>query len=320
MSGIYGGVDLGGTKIYSVVATADGEVLGEDLCQTLADQGYEVTIQRIATSLRSAAEAAGTDVADLKRVAVAAPGPIDLTTGVVTAAPNLGWIDVPLKRLLEASLGVEVVLENDANAAALGEFQYGAAKPYRHMVYITISTGIGGGLVLDGRLYTGASGAAGEIGHITVEPDGIPCFCAGRGCLEIMASGTAIARDATTAAKEGRSPALAKVIQEKGSASAGDVAAAALAGDPAANEILGRAARYIGIGLGSLINLINPEAIVIGGGVSQIGERLLGPAKEEARRRSFPQSWRDCTILTAALGSRVGALGAIAVAVAADQA
>jgi glucokinase len=312
---LYGGIDLGGTKIYSVVATADGLVRGEDERPTRIELGVESCVQRMIDSLAAAAQPAGVELKSLRRVAVAAPGPIDLKQGIITAAPNLGWVNVPLKRILEDELDVSVLLENDANAAALGEFQYGAAQQYNTLVYVTISTGIGGGFVFDGAIFSGASGAAGEIGHMTVEPDGPRCFCGGRGCLEMMASGTAIGRTGTLAVEEGRSEALALLLNEAGKVGPEEVALAAQQGDQVANEILDEAARYIGIGLGSLINLINPEAIVLGGGVSKIGQRVLDPIIAEARRRSFPQSFGDCTIRFAELGERIGALGAVAVAV-----
>lgn len=314
MSRIFGGIDLGGTKIYSVVATAEGDVLGEDERPTESDAGADSVVARMVDSLRAASDAAGASFRDLTRIAVAAPGPIDIDAGVVTAAPNLGWTDVPLRSLLARGLQAEVLLENDANAAALGEFVYGAGKPYDTMVYVTISTGIGGGFVFDGKIFHGASGAAGEIGHITVEPSGPTCFCGNRGCLEIVASGTAIGRIATEAVKAGRSETMQRLADDPEEIDSEDVARAAAEGDPVANEILDEAARYIGIGFGSLINLVNPQAIVVGGGVSKLGARILDPATAEAKRRSFPQSFGDCTITLAKLGSRVGALGAVAVA------
>ena len=318
MSELYGGIDLGGTKIYSVVATAAGEVRGEDERPTLVENGVDACIQRMIDSLAEAGKQAGVELEDLRHVAVAAPGPIDLKRGIVTAAPNLGWENVPLKAKLQAKLGVAVALENDANAAALGEFEYGAGRQYDTLVYVTVSTGIGGGFVFDGRIFSGASGAAGEIGHMTIDPDGPRCCCGSRGCLEMLASGTAIGRTATLAVEEGRSGELAKRVDAEGRVGSQDVAEAAAAGDKVANEILDEAARHVGIGLGSLINLINPEAIVLGGGVSKVGRRFLDPVIAEAKLRSFPQSFGDCTITFAELGERVGALGAVAVAVKAE--
>ena len=316
---LYGGIDLGGTKIYSVVATGEGQVRGEDERPTMVELGVQDCIQRMVDSLDEAARQAGVEASGLAGVAVAAPGPIDLIEGIITVAPNLGWSNVPLRQLLSEKIGVSVLLENDANAAALGEFEYGAAREYDTLVYVTVSTGIGGGFVFDGKIFSGASGAAGEIGHMTVEPDGPRCFCGSRGCLEMMASGTAIARTGTLAVEEGRSEALAQLADADGKVSSEDVARAAAQGDPLANEILDEAARYIGIGLGSLINLINPEAIVVGGGVSKVGRRFLDPVIAEAKRRSFPQSFGDCVITFAELGERIGALGAVAVAVKADS-
>jgi glucokinase len=314
MAELYGGLDLGGTKIYTIVATAGGEVRGEFELPSEADRGLEHTLGHMVESMEEAAKRAGTSVAELAAIAVAAPGPIDFKAGVITAAPNLGWEKVPLRSLLKRAWHHEVLLENDANAAALGEYTYGAGRAFCDMVYVTVSTGIGGGFVFDGRIYRGASGAAGEVGHITVEPNGPRCFCGNRGCLEIMASGTALGRLGTEAVAAGHSEMLREICDDPADVKARDVAIAAARGDPVANEILDEAARYLGIGLGSLINLVNPEAIVVGGGASKIGDRLLDPAIAEAKRRSFPQSFGDCAIRFAELGERVGALGAIAVA------
>ncbi|MPZ22186.1 MAG: ROK family protein [Dehalococcoidia bacterium] len=311
---LYGGIDLGGTKIYSIVAGADGSVLGEDERPTLPDHGLEVCIERMTESLAAAASSAGTATSALAAVGVAAPGPIEFRDGIVSAAPNLGWTDVPLRSFLSDRLGVNVVLENDANAAAYGEFIYGAGTPYDTIIYVTVSTGIGGGFILDRRLFQGASGAAAEVGHMVVEPDGPICNCGSVGCLEMLASGTAIGRSATAAVEGGRDTILRELAADPTEVTAEVVAEAAARGDAVANEILDDAARYIGIAFGTLINLLNPQAIIVGGGVSRLGARMIEPITAEARRRSFRQSFEDCLILPAALGRRVGALGTVALA------
>ena len=288
---LVGAIDLGGTKIYSAVL-ADGRTLGEDLRPTDAAEGPDAVIPRLIASLRAAAGVAGAAVSHLAGVGVVAPGPVDWHTGHVTNPPNLpGWNDVPLGPILSQGLGVRVVLENDANAAALGEFVAGAGRGAAALIYVTISTGIGGGIVLGGELYRGVSGAAGEVGHTVVEPDGPLCGCGNRGCLEAIASGTAIAREGRQALEQGAAPILRRLAAESSEpVSTALVARAAAEGDEDARRILRAAARALGIGLGNLVNLLNPDVIVIGGGAAQIGAALLDPAEGVMRQIAFSGS------------------------------
>jgi glucokinase len=286
---VVGAIDLGGTKIYSAILDG-GRVLGEDLRPTEAAEGQEAVVGRLVASLETAASAAGLPLADLAGAGVVAPGPVDWHSGHVMNPPNLpGWNDVPLGAILSERLGMPVVLENDANAAALGEYVAGAGRGARALVYITISTGIGGGLVFDGELYRGVSGAAGEVGHMVIEPDGPTCGCGNRGCLEALASGTGIARQGREALGRGQAPVLKRLCEEAGGeASSVLVARAAAEGDAGAQRILRVASRALGIGLGNLINLFNPDVIVIGGGAAQIGAALLAPAEGIMRQIAFP--------------------------------
>jgi glucokinase len=312
---LYAGLDLGGTKTLVIVADAQGNVRGDVRVPTRAEEGPDAVIARMVEATRGAAQEAGVDVAALAGAGVSAPGPIDTGEGVITDPPNLpGWHDVPLARALREQLAIPVVLENDANCGAVGEHRYGAGRGYRHMIYITISTGIGGGIIIDGRLYAGASGAAGELGHIAVAVDGPTCGAGHVGCLEAFASGTAIANRAEEAVAAGRLPRTARLAEQNPPLSAEEVHLAAEQGEEEAAAIIDTAGRYLGIGLASIINAFNPQAIVVGGGLTNIGERLLGPARVEARRRSFEQSFEDVTNVDWALGERVAALGAIAVA------
>ena len=181
------GVDLGGTKIYSLVADADGNVLADDRRPTLATEGSDAVIDRIVASIRQALDGAHVDSTDIVGLGISTPGPCDPERGIVTEAPNLGWVDVPLVDLVSKQLGVPALLENDAAAAAYGEMKFGAGRGKRHILYITLGTGIGGGVSIDGQIYGGASGAAGEVGHIVLEPDGVACNCGERGGLEALA-------------------------------------------------------------------------------------------------------------------------------------
>jgi glucokinase len=313
---IAAGVDLGGTKIHTVIAKADGAVLGEDRRPTEAAQGPDAVIERIAASVRAACERAGVAVESVAGAGISSPGPCDPKRGVVTNAPNLpGFHDVHITRLVSEALGLPVLLENDANAAAYGELRFGAGRGRRHIVYVTLGTGIGGGIIIDGKIYEGASGAAGEVGHIIIDPNGPPCNCGARGCVEALASGPAIAREAKRAIADGRGPIMAQLA-------GGDrpnaelVLRAAQQGDGVAREIIQRAGHSLGIGLIGVLNCLNPEALILGGGLIGLGDLYLGPAINTAKSAAFEQIMADVTITIAALGERSGALGAAALVMA----
>jgi glucokinase len=306
-------VDLGGTKILSVIADAEGRTVGEDRRATEVDEGPDAALERIAASVEAALAEAGLRCDDLRAVGVCAPGPIDSTRGLILSGPNLpGWRDVPICPYLGERLGVPAILENDAAAAAYGEFVYGAGRGYRHIVYITVSTGIGGGLVLDGRLYRGATGLAGELGHITIEAEGPLCGCGKPGHLEALASGTAIAREAEVLLARGGSALLARLAQEDGELTAATVHRAADAGDPEAIRIVQRAGRYLGTGLAAYVVMFNPEVIIIGGGLRHIGDLYLGPAQEEMARRAMDEPLKLVRLVEAELGDYSGVMGMVA--------
>jgi glucokinase len=257
---------------------------------------------------------AGVEVGDIGAVGVGAPGPSDPVAGVVFEPPNLaGWQDVPLAEMLAGRLGISTYVENDANAAALGERWAGAGHGLDDIIYITVSTGIGGGLILGGRLYHGVSGTAGEIGHMVIVPGGPPCPCGRRGCLEAVASGTAIAREARALVESGRATALSLVPRE--SLTAAEVARAAREGDAASREIFARAAAYVGTGVTNLVNLLNPAMVIIGGGVAKAGDLLLAPVRRIVLDEAFERPAAAVQIVPAALGDASGAIGAAAVAI-----
>jgi glucokinase len=309
------GVDLGGTKILSVVAAPEGHILGSDRCPTEATQGPDAVIGRMVASVRRAAVEASVREDDLRGIGICAPGPCDFLREVVTLPPNLpGWHDVPVSRMVGEALGLPALLENDANAAAYGEYHFGAGRPYRYMVFITISTGIGGGIVIDGSIYRGASGGAGEVGHMTLEKDGPLCSCGGRGHFEALVSGTAIAREADALLNEGRCPVLARLVKAGRPLDAETVHLAAQQGDADARGVIERAGHYLGLGLANIINILNPQAIVIGGGLVGMGDMILDPARAVAREQAFGQSFSDVDILKAELGERAGVLGVAALA------
>ncbi len=310
------GIDLGGTKINTALVQGDGVIVAQDYRPTRATEGLQPVIERVLDSARQVLAQAGMTSAQVSGVGVGAPGPIDLETGVLLSPPNLpGWERVPLGQLVADDLGITTFLENDANAAAWGEHYFGAGRGVEHMIYVTVSTGIGGGLILDGRLYHGANGMAGEIGHIILEPDGPLCGCGSRGCLETLASGTAIARAARECVARGVPTLmgdLAEGVPERITAQL--VAEAARRGDKEAGEILTGAMEYLGIGMANLVNLFNPQLIVIGGGVANIGERLFRPVRQAIERNAFRMAAQVVRVVPAELGDDVGVLGAAAVA------
>lgn len=290
-----GAVDVGGTKVAVGVADARGRLLAQDRFATLPERGPDAVIAEIASRLQALGH-------PLSAVGVGCVGPLDLDEGLVMRPPNFpGWDRVPLRSSLEGRLGVPVLIDNDANAAALAEFTLGAGQGAKIMVYATVSTGIGGGIVVDGKLLHGVGGGAGELGHQTVVPDGPLCGCGNRGCLEALASGPAIVAAAR------------KAGFEREDLHAGHVAEAAAAGDPKAAEIWSHAIEMLAIGLGNVITTLAPDRVVIGGGVAQAGELLLRPLREALARRVRMVPMDRVDVRLAAHGADAGIYGAIAI-------
>jgi len=310
------GIDLGGTKISTALVNGSGEILARAYRRTLAEEGEDAVIERMV----QAAHHVMKDVCSLdeiRAIGIGAPGPLDVDAGVLTAPPNLpGWRRVPLKKLIEDHLGVVAFLENDANAAALAEYHFGAGKGVRNMIYVTVSTGIGGGLILDGELYGGSDGAAGEVGHMTILPHGPLCGCGNRGHLEALASGTAIAREARELIAKGVPTLVSELVSgDLDLVSAKVVAQAAQRGDLEAKRIIAQAMDYLGIGMANLANIFNPDLIVLGGGLTNLGDELFVPVRRMVKRIAFPIVASSLRIVPAALGADVGVVGAAVVAI-----
>ncbi|MFU8796492.1 MAG: ROK family protein [Dehalococcoidia bacterium] len=310
------GIDLGGSKILTAVVGAQGRMLSSDRSKTPAGEGHEAVIDAILESAHRALEQAGVSVSELLAVGAGAPGLVNPWTGIVATSPHLpGWRDVPLRDIIQAGLGKVTFLINDANAAALGELRFGAARGASNFIYITVSTGIGGGIVIDGEIYSGNMGMAGEVGHMTIDDDGPPCNCGNRGCWETLASGTALRREARRQIAEGAKTAMLEYAEGSvDRVTPRTVQAAAERGDELARQLIARTGYYLGVGLANLVNMFNPELIVIGGGLSNIGEMLLEPAFDEARKRAYPQAFEAVQLVRAELGGNSGVLGAAALA------
>jgi len=316
---LFVGIDLGGTKISTALVDVTGRIVSQDYRETRAAEGPAAVIERMVEA--AVRVMAGVGSTQVRAVGVGAPGPIDIRTGLVVAPPNLsGWTNVPLGQQIADALKIATFLENDANAAALGEFRFGAGRGTRHMVYVTVSTGIGGGFILDGKLYSGATGGAAEVGHMTILPRGPRCGCGRRGCLEALASGTAIAREGRELVVWGIPTRIAELAGgDPARVSAKLVAQAAAEGDTEAQEIIDEAMMYLGLGMANLVNLLNPEVLVIGGGLTNMGEALFSPVRCIVRQRAFRTAADAVRIVRAELGDDAGVLGAAAVAMAAVE-
>ncbi len=309
------GHDIGGTKLAVVIADWNGNILHKVRRPTEAGRGPEAVVASLADMSREVIARASLATADVAGVGVSCGGPLDTRTGVVYAPPNLpGWDEVPLKAWLESALSLPAFVENDANAGALAEWSFGAGRGFRHMVYMTMSTGIGGGIILDGRLYRGPNDTAGEVGHMTIVKDGPACGCGRRGCLESLCSGPSIARRAREKARRTPDSLMVDLSGgDPGAITAETVMAAARKDDPCAREIVDETARYMAVGLGNIVNVLNPEIIVIGTILVKAGDLLLAPIRNYLRGETWSRVYDTVQIVPAGLGDAVGDLAAIAV-------
>jgi glucokinase len=294
-------LDIGGTKLATAVVTPDGRAHGVTVRPTLAEQGWQAVTRRLFEMGRQTMTAAG--AGSVHAVGVACGGPLDAPSGVLLSPPNLpGWVKVPIGPLAAEAFGVPFALENDATAGALAEHRFGAGRGAATMLYLTVSTGIGGGAIVNGELLRGATGNGGEFGHVTVERGGRLCGCGRRGCLEAYASGTAIAQRAR------EEMFIAEV--GAGALTAAHVAAAARAGDPVARRVWAGAMDMLGGAITDLVNVFEPDAVVIGGGVTRSGAMLLDPVREIVAREAMTPAAAAVPIVLAGLGDLVCVVGA----------
>ena len=313
------GVDLGGTKISAGAVSLDGsQTAGVRSIATQSELGDEGVAERINDLIEAVMSATIKEVGvtrqDFVGVGVGAPGPLDRERGIVVVAPNLGWNNFPLRDRVMKRIGLRVTLDNDANCATVGEWWLGAARGGRNVVGITIGTGIGGGLIINGELYHGSSDVAGEIGHTTIDVNGRHCKCGNYGCLEAYASGPAIATRAREAlVREDTASLLPSMVDGMlDRITAELVYDAAKKGDGLANEIVRDTARYLGAGIATLLNVINPDVVVVAGGVTRAGEALFAPLRTEVRRRAFNPAVIAARIVPAELPGTAGVVGAVA--------
>jgi glucokinase len=308
------GIDIGGTNCVVGAVAADGSrVMGDHSQPTGATRGPDAVIaDLVGMATRTIATVRAADPkADILGVGVGAPGPLDIHRGIVLLTPNLGWTNLPLRARLADGLHLSAALENDANCAVHAESWVGAAQRGQYVIGLTLGTGIGGGIVIDGELYHGASGAAAEFGHHVIDMNGPLCGCGNRGCLEAFASGVNIARRAREllagsgpgALRDLAGGDLARITAEL-------VYEAAAQGDAVAQKVADDTARYLGIGVANFLNIFNPDIVVILGGVIHAGDALFVPLRREVAARAFRPAVDACTIIPGALGGLAGVYGA----------
>ncbi len=305
-------IDLGGTKILTAIISNEGQVMAREYCLTLSGEGPQPVIKRILSAIDHILSQINIDLSQLDSISIAAAGAIDFKKGLITLSPNLpGWHDVPLRDIVKEKYKVKTFLINDASAAALGEHHFGVGQGVNNLILLTVGTGIGGGIIINGRLYSGASGSAGEIGHMTIDINGPRCNCGNTGCLEAFASGTAMAKEAKRRIGKGEKSSLTEIVGGKvEDITAEKVSIAAQGGDSLASEVILKAATYLGIGLANLVNIFNPEMIIIGGGIAKMGDLLLNPARQVVKERAFQLPDQAVQIVPAQLGDDAGVLGA----------
>jgi len=312
------GVDIGGTKTAVVLAQKPPAILARIEFPTLPEQGPERALALIQQSVHEVMRGSGIGEARVAAIGISCGGPLDQRAGVIQAPPNLStWIDVPIVSVFGREFGLPCRLENDADAGAIAEHRFGAGQGARHMVFLTMGTGLGAGIVADGRLIRGAAGQAGEIGHVRLSDSG-PVGYHKAGSVEGWASGGGIARVAVRevreAANRGERSTLASTLARDGALTAKHVAEAARGGDAVAQRILASTGNRLGQALAILVDLLNPERIVIGGLAMRLGDSLLAPARVAMEREALPGSARICQVVPAALGEAIGDVAAICVA------
>ncbi len=310
------GVDLGGTNIVSAIVNYQGKIVNHLKVPTLAERGKEATIKRIIETIHENIVQSSVAPNDIIGIGIGAPGPLDVKKGIINFAPNLpGWRDVPLKKILENEFKMKVVLENDANAAAWGERCFGIGRGVDNLVCFTLGTGIGGGIIIDGKIYHGSNYGAAELGHMTVNKDGPRCNCGNYGCLEAYSSATGIKNRIKNRIEEGIKSKFLNFDNDNGlleSLRLKLIFETARKGDKLTKGVVEEAISYLGIAIANIANILNPEMVVLVGGITNEGNKLLIPLRREAKRRALYSNYKSLKIVIGKLGGNAGVLGAAA--------
>jgi len=305
------GIDLGGTKISGAIANFQGEIVVKNTLHTKAEEGEEAVLLRIIAVIEKVIEESKVDTKKIVSIGIGSPGPLNSKMGTIITSPNLPFNNFNIVRPLADKYRIPVYLDNDANVAAIGEYVFGAGKGTTNMIFVTVSTGIGGGAILNGKIYRGNTCNALEIGHMTLEKDGPRCNCGNYGCAEVLASGTAIANAAKELLAKGEATSLTNY--EK--VTACEVFKEAEQQDFVAAKIRNMALNYLGICVANVITSFDPEIVVIGGGVSNGGKVVFDKIQEVVQKRCFKAMWENTKIVPAALGTDAGVIGAVALAI-----
>ncbi len=298
------GADVGGTNIKTVLVDGRGEILAAVKRPTLGRRGRDALIERLVLTLKDTVKKSGAAMRDVAGAGIGFASPLDPGKGMVFNPPNLpGWSNVPLRDILMQKLKMPVSLDNDANLVALGEHWKGAGRGARCLVCLTLGTGVGGGIVLEGRIWHGAGGIAGEIGHMTLVRNGRRCACGNKGCLEAYASAQGLVLRMQELLKKRKVGKGGKITPE-------NIGKWARSGDKLANQAIKDTGVILGVAIASIANILNPDVVVLGGGVSNLGGYLFDPVREEVKKRAFPKAVEELKIVKAELGDSAGALGA----------
>jgi len=304
------GIDVGGTNVKLALVSPEGKIIYSNSIPTHAEMGYEYTVNNIKEAIHTLLKETESKPEDIQGIGFGFPGQVDYKSGIVRLAPNIpGWVDVPIAQKIEEEFHIPTRVDNDVRCAALGELNFGAGQGCENLVCITVGTGIGSGLIVNGKLVRGASNAAGEIGHIKLQMhDGPICGCGDTGCMEAFASGPAIVAMAENYILGGKSTKFRELANPD--ITPYIVYEAAKAGDPVAKRIFAIMGEYIGIGLSSVINLLNPEKVIIGGGVAASGDFLMDSIKDTVKKRAMKIAGETVEIVPAQLGNTAGVIGA----------
>jgi len=311
------GVDLGGTKILAGVFDSKLDLKGTNKLSTKPERGSDIVIERIARCVKDALDECDLTLANVRAVGIGTPGTVDAETGRVIFSPNLDdWKDIPLKKDLEKDLGVPVFVGNDCNVCTLGIFEQEFKSKPKHLVGIFVGTGIGGGIVIDGKIYMGQNLTAGEIGHTVIEVNGPKCGCGNRGCLEALASRTAIFKKIQSAVKDGQKTLLTEMLgPDLADMRSGDLRKAIRRGDKFVEKIVNEAAEYVGVAVANIINFLNPEVIVLGGGVIEaLSDEMTPIIAKSAKEHALPGTTKGIEIVASKLGDYAGITGAAVLA------
>jgi len=310
------GVDFGGTNIVSAIVNYQGKIVNRLKVQTLAERGKEATIKRIIETIHKNITQSSVAPGDIIGIGIGAPGPLDVEKGIINFAPNLpGWRDVPLRKILEDEFNMKIILENDGNAAAWGERCFGIGRGIDNLVCFTLGTGIGGGIIIDGKIYHGNNYSAAELGHMTLNKDGPHCNCGNYGCLEAYSSATGIKNRIKNRIKEGikskflnfnSDEELLKSLRLK------LIFETARKGDILTESVVEEAISYLGIAIANIANILNPEMVVLVGGITNEGNKLLVSLRREVKKRAFYSNYKSLRIVIGKLGGEAGVLGAAA--------